>query len=245
MSLGSTYFYTVRRDPGIVCYWRLNDAVGSSTAIDYAAVNNLNGFYNGPPTLGQGPLIQGDLSSASVQIATGQSVTVGDIAALRLVGDISIEMWVVPLAASQNAALMSKGTVSVAAKPYSLTLVAGVPVFTFGNGTTTVTATSSSALAVSVPSHVVARSFRGAMAIFINGVQTGTASLGALTPLDGADSLYIGNSHATAPFNGLIGEVSLYSQALSTTKIVRRFVLAQTILADQPHYTTIDPPSYS
>lgn len=245
MSLGETYFATVRREPTVVSYWRLDDSAGSSQAQDWGAHYNLFGAYNGSPTLGP-PLIQSDLSAASYKFGgAGQNVSVGDAVPLRVTGDLSIEAWIVPYAQTQTTVLVGKmsagGTV---AAPYFLGLTSGVLTLSVGNGTTSTTITGGTPR-VSIPSHVVATSFRGTTMIYLNGSVVASGSLGGQSVADGGQSLYVGSIGAAAGFNGLISEVALYSGALSARRVARHFTLGQQVVSDPAHVSTVDPPVYS
>lgn len=247
MSLGAQLFPQIRREPTLVSYWRLNDPSGSSQATDYGARFGLNGFYNGSPALGPA-LIQSDLSAASYLFGTGKSVSVGDAAPLRVTGDISIEAWVVPYSGSQTSALVSKlnTTIPVTANPYFFGTNSGKLTFGLGNGVTMVSVTAPSVLSVSIPSHVVATSFRGVMTIYVNGVSVAIATLDSQSVTDDGQPMFIGEIYSgSSPFNGLIGEVSLYSGALSARRISRHFTIGQQVLSDPSHYSTIDPPSFN
>lgn len=246
MSLGAGYLPQIRREPVLTAFWRLNDPSGSTLADDYSARFNINGFYNGSPALGPA-LIQSDLSAASYLFGTGKSVSVGDNAALHILGDISLEAWIVPYAGSLTAQIIGKmNSGATFANPYSLSLTAGQVKFSQGNGTTQTSVTGTTAPPVSVPSHVVATSFRGAMTVYLNGAVVGTGTLGAQAVTDGGQTLYVGAlSTGSSTFNGLLGEVALYSGALSARRVARHFTIGQQVLSDPGHYSTIDPPTFN
>lgn len=246
MTLGAAYYPEVRREAALVSYWRLNDPSGNTQAIDYGARYGLNGIYNGSPARGPS-LIQVDLSAASYQFGTGKSVSIGDGAPLRLTGDLSIEAWVAPYAASQTAVIAAKmNSGASVAQPWYLGLLSGDVQFALGNGTTQVSVASSSQLPVSIPSHVVATSFRGVMTIYVNGASVATGTLGAQAVTDSRQAVYVGAlSTGSGTLNGLIAEVAVYSGALSARRVARHFTIGQQVLSDPAHYTTIDPPSYN
>ena len=223
----------------------MNDGSGAVQAADFAAKYSLNGFYYGTPLLGPA-LIQGDLSAGSfVFDGSGESMQVPDIAQLRLTGDLTIEAWVVPLSSGLTGAIASKGNTTTAA-PYYLGLATGIPTLILGNGTTAATLTASTTLPVGTPSHVVARSFRGATAIFIDGISVATGSLGAQAVTDAGNPLYVGNSQiASRHLDAAIGEAALYSGALSSMAIARHFALGQQVISDPAHYQSVDLPVFS
>lgn len=241
MSLGASFYPTIRREPYLVTYYRLSDASGSAEVQDFGARYGLTGFFNGAPSRGPA-LIQNDASAASYLFGgAGQSVSVGDAAPLRIAGDISLEAWIAPAAASNTGLIIGKmnsgGTV---AGPYALSLVAGELRFALGNGTTQTTVTGSTPLSVSIPSQVIATSFRGLMTIAVDGTPVATANLGAQAVADAGQSLFIGSN-----FNGLVGEVGVYNGALSMRRVLRHFDVGQQILSDPAHFTLLDPPVWS
>ncbi len=247
MSLGSTLFQVVRREPTLVCYWRLTEAAGSSFAIDYGARYNLNGLINGSP-MPSPALIQADTTAGSYAFGgAGVNVQVPDISALHVTGDISIEALVLPYSAGQTKTLVGKmNAAGTVANPYALSLSSGKPRLALGNGTTqtTVTATTATPL-TGIPSHVVTTSFRGLMTAYLSGLSVGTATLGAQAVTDGAQPLYIGSIASATGFSGLIGEVALYSGALSATRVLRHFNILQQVLPDPGHFRAVDRPTYA
>lgn len=241
MEMSENYFALVRREPMIVGFWRQNDPSGNNDAIDYASRYGLTGVYTNR-TLGPA-LTQNDLSAASSVLSSG-SMVVGDIAPLRITGDMSIECWIVPYAASQTCALVSKYDAGdTHPNPYFLGLSSGQVSYTLGNGTTAVGVSGIPLPPVSVPSHIVATSFRGVMTVYINGVIGGTATLGSQAVTDGGQPMYVGELRTGVyNFNGLISEVAIYNGALSARRVTRHFTIGQQVLSDPAHYWTVDPP---
>lgn len=189
--MSTVYFELIRREPYIVSYWRLNDPVGSSQAIDYSSHNSLIGAYDGTPTLGP-TLIQGDSSSGSRLFTSAKDMQVEDIAQLRLTSTFSLEAWVVPAVASQSANLISKlNAVGSVPGPYSLSLASGYPRISVGNGVTSVGVSAPSALPVGIPSHIVGTLFRGTLSLYVNGVRVATAPITPQVVADSGQPLFI------------------------------------------------------
>ena len=240
-TLGDTLFQVVRREPSLVTYWRLNEVAGSPYAYDYGARYNINALLNGGPVPGPA-LVQDDPAAGSYVFGGGGvNAEALDISPLRVVGDISLEAWIVPYAAglTDNIVVKMNSAGSIAA-PYVLGLVDGYPRLLLGDGTAQVEAAGIVAPIAGIPSHVVATSFRGAMTVYLNGSSIGTASLGSQAVADAGQPVYVGNG-----FNGLVGEVALYSGALSAARVLKHFNVGQQVLLDPGHYRMIDPPSYS
>jgi Concanavalin A-like lectin/glucanases superfamily len=245
-TIGDTYFQDVRREPTLVCFWRCNESAGSPYAYDYGARYNLNALLDGDPATGPA-LIQSDETAGSYVFGgAGVNGTVPDIDPLHVVGDVSLEAWVIPYAASQTKMIVGKmGSSGDDAGPYSLGLAAGLPVLSLGDGSSQASVTGSVAPIVGIPSHVAATSFRGSMTVYLNGVAVGAAVLGAQAVADAAQPLYFGSIGSATGFDGLVGEVALYSGALSAARVLKHFNVGQQVLLDPGHYRMITPPVFS
>lgn len=232
--MAESFFAMIRRHPLIQGYWRLNEGAGITPVIDYAARFGLTGVYTSRTP---GPsLIQGvDLAAGSSLMAAG-NMAVSDVAPLRLIGDMSLGAWIAPYAASQSVLLAGKRVGAVAA-PYAIRLNAGALQFALGNGTTEVVLTGP-AIPVSIPTLVLAATFRGRMVLYVNGAVVNFGPQGGQAIADG------GNSFVAGPFNGLISELALYNGAVSSTTALRQFNVGQQVLPDPAHYSTVDAPAY-
>lgn len=225
------YYAQVRRSPWVVGYWRLNEGAGILQAVDWASRFALTGTYT---SRSPGPaLLQNDPGAGSSLLSAG-SMAVTDVAPLRIVGDIALEVWLAPYA-SQTVLLAGKQLAGVAG-PYALRLNAGALQFALGNGTTEV-ALAGPAIPLSIPSYVLATCFRGRMNIYVAGAPVAAGNLGAQAVTDR------GTAFTTGSFNGLMAELALYSGALSARRAARRFAVGQQIISDPSHYTLVDPPT--
>ena len=74
------------------------------------------------------------------------------------------------------------------------------------------------------------------MVLFL--VATGTK--GSVTPKNDAFPIYMGTL-----FKGDIGEVALYSTAISELLVKKHFALGRQIIYQKPYYPQYDVPSYS
>lgn len=247
------YYRVVRRNPKLVCYWRLND-VPAISAADFAGKYNLNGTYNGPPGNENIPLIipvnneTGSFApNSKVFGRSGRNVEIPDAVPLRITGDISIEAWIMLFEEGKTGYVFSKmNSIASGANPYEFGVNNGKLIFGLGNGTTSVKVFSPSNLPISVPLHVVGTSFRGIMYLFINGMTVATKELGAQAVKDAAYQVIIGMLPGGGSiFNGLISEVALYNGAMSVTTAKEHFAIGRQIIYKKPYYTTYDPPSYS
>jgi Concanavalin A-like lectin/glucanases superfamily len=254
MTIPTAYYSTIRRDPFIVSYYRLNETSGSRV-YDWAAKYNLNGIYNGTPSANI-PLIyqtatEGGTSEPGSNLfgETGRNIEVPDASPLRIIGDIAIEMWISAESANQTAALIGKmNTAYTFAEPYYLGLSAGKVYFALGNGTNQTILSSPAEIPAGIPYHIVATSFRKAMALYVNGIQVATKFLESQEVKDGEKPVYIGAlGNNTNMFTGLIGEVAIYNTGFSAKKALRHYDIGRQVLnvENSPYITTFDPPTFS
>lgn len=251
------YYREIRREPKIVCYWRLNDLSGTS-AIDRAGKYNLNGIYNGSPANGTSLIFatSGEINAfppgSKLFGLNEQNLEIPDANPLNIEGDISIEAWVVSYEKEQISMILGKMNETgiptfTFAEPYFLEVFKGAPVFALGNGTNQKFITSPNIIPVGTPTHIVATSFRKNMRIYINGEEVVNGKLESQEVKSSAKNiLYIGAvGNNTKRFNGLIGEVALYNGAIPSLTVKNHFNIGRQILFKKPYYTTYDPPSYS
>jgi trimeric autotransporter adhesin len=81
---------TIGATAGLVNYWRLGEASGT-TATDSKGTSN--GTYTGGVTLGAAGAVAGDSNKAATFDGVNDSVDVADTAALRLNGSWTVEFW--------------------------------------------------------------------------------------------------------------------------------------------------------
>lgn len=140
------YYRVIRREPSLVCYWRLNDPSGSTRALDRAGKYGLNGLYDGSPILDE-PLISptsGEIEElypgSRLFGAENQNTEIPNSAPLELVSDFTYECWVTTNSSEQSSSIFSKMNSSFTiANPYYIGLLKGIPIVYLGNGTTQIT----------------------------------------------------------------------------------------------------------
>lgn len=234
-----SYFFLVRREPLLTAYWRQNDPSGNLDMIDYGSHFSLTGVYS---SRSRGPsLIQGDSGSTSSGLGAAGSASVANASPLHIIGDISIEAWIVPYTSALTCNIVSKQDSGAAhGGPFAMKLVGGQISFGLGNGTGDHTVVGGTP-ATSLPSHIVATCFRGAMTVYLNGVAVATGTLGAQVVADSGQPMVIGKTSTEAGIS-LVSEVALYSGALSARRVARHFAVGQQILSDPAHFSLVDPP---
>lgn len=244
MTIATQYYKIIRKENSLVSYWRLNEKSGTKV-IDWAARYGINGIYNGVSANGPGLISADYLAGSKLFGNSSRNAEIPSVEQNQLVNDIAIECWVCPYTNLAHSNIIGKVNSSIA-EPYSLRVSSGILEFGLGNGATQTTVKAINTLAIGHIYHVVASSFKGNMSIFINGVKESTTLLGTQTVIDNDKPIYIGESGTlTEVFPGLIGEMALYSGALSTRSIIEHFSLGRQIIYNKPFYSTYDQPSYS
>lgn len=248
MSIPTSYYQTVRHNPLLACYYRLNEKTGTK-AYDFGARHGLDGFYDGSPSpAGHGALIQADSTAGSAQFgSSGQNVEIPDAAPLRITGDITLEAWIVIYTENQTASIIGKmNSASNNANPYYLSLAEGKGHLQVGAGFEKVSNIFSKTLSIGCPYHIVGTLFRKNLYLYINGVEEGMVSIGSQILEDVEEPVMIGALKSNLyRFSGLISEVAIYNGALSPKTIERHFNIGRQIVPNISHVTTFDPPSYS
>ena len=147
-------------------------------------------------------------------------VTVADANSLDLTTGMTLEAWVNPTAVSgYQEAVLKEATGDLAYALYANNGTPAMPAGVMSIGTAQRTAPGTSAIAVNVWTHI-ATTFDGAtLRMFVNGVQTGTASLsGSINVTTGALRIG-GNAIWGEYFSGRIDEVRVYNRALTAAEI--------------------------
>jgi hypothetical protein len=203
---------------GPIAYWRLGDA-SKSTVVD--TVGTSAGIAAGGVNLEQ-PGALSDGNGAMLFDGSSGFVWIGDKPALRLAGDLTLELWVnVSLAARQT--LLTKGYSS----EFELTLETdGRLNFYHGNGTSFENVMSvPSAVSPNLWQHVVVtRSAATKTVVFyVNGVQKGTGSY-TITPSTSANGMSIGGTSAQF-VNGGLDEIAIYSVSLTAAQAAMHHAL--------------------
>ena len=143
-------------------------------------------------------------------------VTVPNSISLNITGSFSIEAWVNP-ANTSNKGIISKGGTSL---KYAVRITSSRVSF-ITNGTPRLSSKSTSLIPVNTWTHISAtyNSSNNEFKIFINGQLDTSSIIASAAPTTNSDSLFIGISGASAPFNGQLDEVRLWNRDLSSTEV--------------------------
>src|SRR5436309_428613 len=214
-SRSSSYSATIIGTSGLIGYWRLGEASGA-VACDSKGTNN--GAYQSGTTLGQPGAIANDPDTAVAFNGTSGWVQVANDSSLNVGDRFSIEAWVKrgSIGGSANQVIASK-------QANSWVLMFNTSNQLVLRKSTVADAVVSTATITDTTSwhYVAATKDGGSLKLYIDGTDvTGTITNQTMT--DNTLPLAIGQSSATAFFNGVIDEVALYSIALTPTQISNR-----------------------
>src|SRR6266542_3379815 len=219
-------------------YWRLRETMGT-TALDEGgnSAGPFNGTYTGSFTLNQaGPLYGGSGAAAFTNVSNA-NVIIGNIAALNLAGDLTIEFWWRPSTFSELAQETLLGSSVTAPAPYEVTTAAlGV-----GNGAKPQYSgwDQSGQLALTYPlgwangtlpanawGHVVIIRENGRITFYVNGVayQAAYSHLSAVNPSASVDVRIGRNTRDSSGIvDGRLAHVAIYDHALSPDRIAAHY----------------------
>ncbi len=218
-AIGSeSYREAVLGTPGLVSYWRLGEASGT-TAVDQKASNT--GAYSGSPALGRSGLIAGDTDTATGFDGQDDHVAVPDSASLDISGPLSIEAWIKVGTFDRDwQAIVTKGD-----SAYRLHRCGGANTVCFGtNGLSNVDLSANVDVTDGKTHHVVGVWDGSRKSIYIDGslanstIATGTVSANSYDLAIGENRQQTGRF-----FNGTIDEAAVYGAALSANSVRRHY----------------------
>ncbi|MEA2353098.1 MAG: hypothetical protein QOJ14_1512 [Thermoleophilaceae bacterium] len=207
----SGYASTIRGTPGIVSFWRLGEASGTS-ACDSNGSNA--GAYAGGVSLGRVGAINGDPDTAAAFDGSSGRVSVPDAASLDVGDNFTVEAWVKrnSFSTANYQAIVSKGAGSWMLAFYSSNRLvlrqATVGDLVYSTRSITDTAWH----------HVAATKNGASVHLYIDGADV-TGGVGNKTMQNNTVALSIGQSNSGSYFNGTIDEVAVYNAALSGSTI--------------------------
>ncbi len=208
------YATEVLRD-GPAAYYRLGDAVDSTSATDSTGNENLGTFRNGIG-LETTPALIDDADSAAALDGVDDYLDVPDAAGLDLGDAFTLEAWIRPNGAGFTGQVIQKGSGG-----YGLRLTP-TGALVLEKALTQDVATTQAGVSVPLDGlfhHVVATKNAAVARIFLDGVDVTAAGTNA-TVADTAIALQIGRTHTGANyFRGDLDEVAVYRGALPPVRV--------------------------
>jgi acid phosphatase type 7 len=208
---GSAYANAIRSTAGLVSYWRLGEASGTSACDSYGSNA---GAYQGAFSLGRVGALSGDPDTAVLLDGSTGTVSVPHTASLDVGDNFTVEAWVRrnSFGAPDYQAIASQGANSwlLAFNASNRLVLRQAKVGDLVSSTASVTDTNW---------HYVAVTKSGSsVRLYIDGTdRTGTVT--ARTMANNTVPLSIGQSSGGSFFNGTLDEVALYSGALPASTI--------------------------
>ncbi|MEO8664603.1 MAG: LamG domain-containing protein, partial [Ignavibacteria bacterium] len=145
-------------------------------------------------------------------------VSVPNSSSVDLTGSFSIEAWVNP-ANNFNKGVISKGGLLGTSLKYGIR-INGSRVVIHTNGAPRLSSKTTSLIPVNTWTHIAStyNASTNEFRIYINGVLDSSSIVAGAAPTTNTDSLYVGISGASTPFNGKLDEVRLWNRELSSAE---------------------------
>jgi len=151
-------------------------------------------------------------------------IRVQNSSSIDLTGNFTIEAWVNPTSLSgASKGIIAKGSSLGTSLKYAIRLNTSGRFSVITNGAQRLISRSSSAVQTNEWNHISAAfdSSSNLFSIYINGILDTTSTIAGATPTTNSDSLFIGISGASTPFNGQLDEVRIWNRDLSADEVSR------------------------
>ncbi len=152
-------------------------------------------------------------------------LSVPNSTSLNITGSFSIEAWINQTSTSAIArGIVSKGGTLGTSLKYGLRLTNG-RIFLLINGSTRLASKTSTFIQPGTWYHISAtyNSVSNEHCIYINGVLDSSMTSALTAPQSNTDSLFVGISGSSSPFNGKLDEVRVWNKALSASEVSASF----------------------
>lgn len=149
-------------------------------------------------------------------------VRVPNSSLLDITGSFTLEAWINPvLSGAASKGIISKGGALGTSLRYGMRLSVSGRLMLLINGAQRLITKSSTVIQDSMWTHVCATfsHFTNTHSIYINGVLDTSAVFAGTLPSSNADSLFIGISGASTPFNGQLDEVRVWARELTSAEV--------------------------
>lgn len=153
-------------------------------------------------------------------------VSVPNSSSLDITGSFTLEAWINPvLSGAASKGIISKGGVLGTSLRYGLRLSVSGRLSLLINGAQRLITKSSTIIHDSMWTHVCASfsHLTNTHSIYINGILDTSAVFAGTLPNSNTDSLYIGISGGSTPFNGQLDEVRVWARELTSAEVAAYF----------------------
>ena len=197
-------------------YWKLDEAAGAASFADASGSGNTGACGSACPTMG----VPGKAGTAASFNGVNDQISIPDSPSLRL-NQFTIALWVYPKQTQTSyQMLVAKEDASGNSRNYGLYIVPTtnqVRYSVFGSDCSTKFAGNSTGeLALNAWNHVVFTYDGVTESFYLNGVLDSFSAAEGVSPCQAATPVKMGmETAAFQPFNGVLDDVRIYSQALS------------------------------
>lgn len=149
-------------------------------------------------------------------------ISVPNSGSLDITGSFTIEAWINPLSLTgASKGILSKGGSLGTSLKYAVRLTTAGRITLSTNGAQRLISSISNPLSVNNWTHISAsyNSSTSLFSIYINGILDTSSIVAGVSPTTNSDSLFIGISGASTPFNGKLDEVRLWNRELSSSEV--------------------------
>ena len=145
--------------------------------------------------------------------------SVPNSSSVNITGSFSIEAWVNPSNTANKGVIAKGGSLGTSLR-YAIRITSSRVVL-ITNGGPRLSSKSTSLIPVNTWTHISAtyNSGSGNFNIYINGILDSSSVVAGAAPTANTDSLYIGISGASTPFNGMLDEVRLWNRELTAAEV--------------------------
>jgi len=161
--------------------------------------------------------------AASFTGSSSSYASVPNSGSLDITGSFTIEAWVNPASLSgASKGILAKGGSLGTSLKYAVRLNTAGRVSIITNGAQRLISRISNPLTANNWTHISAayNSSTSLFSIYINGILDTTSTVAGASPAANADSLFIGISGSSTPFNGKLDEVRLWNRELSSAEVL-------------------------
>lgn len=161
--------------------------------------------------------------TASFAGSSSSYVSVPNSGSLDITGSFTIEVWVNPASISgASKGIISKGGALGTSLKYAVRLSSAGRILISTNGAQRLASRISNPLTANNWTHISAayNSSTSLFSIYINGILDTTSMVAGASPTINTDSLFIGISGSSTPFNGKLDEVRLWNRELSSAEVL-------------------------
>ncbi len=146
---------------------------------------------------------------------------------LNLTGNFTVQAWInASTLSGLSKGIIAKGGAKGTSLNYGLRLETSGRVAVIVNGSVVLRTKISTQIQAGKWYHITAINTNATYSVFVNGSLDTSAFVSGIFPVSNTDSLFIGISGSTTPFQGLIDEVRIWNRGLPATEVYNTYRLS-------------------